>query len=173
MKLSKLDLILENIRNKYNLEMLEETTLGLTEKDILSGKILINESTMLVQDMLVNQGILSETRQLMGQLFQEALVQGIKPNRSNRQVLEKINHTMRANGPIGEPSDVTNAINKTKKEMHLKKISKTLVPDRRAKKRPLNETGMIGGVSSAPALSGSSTPIATYGNNRKQIKNKY
>ena len=128
MKLSKLDLILENIRNKYNLEMLEETTLGLTEKDILSGKILINESTMLVQDMLVNQGILSETRQLIGQLFQEALVQGIKPNRSNRQVLEK---------------------------------------------RPLNETGMIGGVSSAPALSGSSTPIATYGNNRKQIKNKY
>ena len=74
MNTRKIDLILENIRDQYSLEILEESEV-FTESEILKGKILINESTMMIRKMLVDDGILESTRNYMGQLFTEALMQ--------------------------------------------------------------------------------------------------
>ena len=58
----KLDLILENVRNKYNLGLLEEST---TEEELLKGKILINEATMNIRKILVENGLISDTKVIL------------------------------------------------------------------------------------------------------------
>ena len=57
----KLDLILENVRNKYNFALLEESeTLG--EKEVLKGKILVNEATMNIRKYLIEEGIMDSVK---------------------------------------------------------------------------------------------------------------
>lgn len=68
----KLDLILENVRNTYTIGLLEESSID--EATLLQGKILINESTMQIRKMLIDDNIMENTIQLMKQLFQEALI---------------------------------------------------------------------------------------------------
>jgi len=68
----KLDLILENVRNKYNMGLLEESN-NLSEKDLLQGKILINESTMFVRKMLVEEGTIQAVKDILQVAFFEAV----------------------------------------------------------------------------------------------------
>ena len=63
----KLDLILENVRNKYTMGLLEESELP--EKEILKGKMLINESTMIIRDMLVDKGLMESTKIILEEAF--------------------------------------------------------------------------------------------------------
>jgi len=70
----KLDLILENVRNKYTMGLLEESG-NITETELLKGKILINESTMEIRKMLVEEGTLSEAREILEESWIEALIE--------------------------------------------------------------------------------------------------
>jgi len=58
----KLDLILENIRSKYSLGLLEESSGEISEKELLKGKLLINESTMAIRKMLVEENGLQNVK---------------------------------------------------------------------------------------------------------------
>ena len=60
----KLDLVLENTRNRYSLGLLEESE-GMSEKEVLKGKILINESTMQIRKMLVEEGVMAQVQSLL------------------------------------------------------------------------------------------------------------
>jgi len=60
----KLDLILENVRNKYTMGLLEEST-GMDEAMVLKGKLLINESTMDIRNMLVEEGTIENVKELL------------------------------------------------------------------------------------------------------------
>ena len=70
----KLDLILENIRNKYSLGLLEESE-NLTEKEMLQGKIIINESTMKIRSMLVEEGTINGVHQVLQEAWSIALIE--------------------------------------------------------------------------------------------------
>lgn len=70
----KLDLILENVRNKYSLGLLEESE-GLDEKTILQGKILINESTMNIRTILLENGVLETVREYLEEAWTDAVMQ--------------------------------------------------------------------------------------------------
>jgi len=69
----KLDLILENVRNRYSLGLLEEAE-GMSEKDLLKGKIMINESTMQIRKMLVEEGVMQGVRDLLEEGWGQRLV---------------------------------------------------------------------------------------------------
>ena len=60
----KLDLILENIKNKYTMGLLEESH-GLAESDIRRCKITINESIMSIRNMLVEEGTIVAVQQVL------------------------------------------------------------------------------------------------------------
>ncbi len=70
----KLDLILENIRNKYNLGLLEESS-NMSEIDLIKGKILINESTMLIRKMLIEEGVVANVQATLQESWQNVLLQ--------------------------------------------------------------------------------------------------
>ena len=70
----KLDLVLENTRNRYNLGLLEESE-GMSEKEVLKGKILINESTMKIRKMLVEDGTMSAVQQVLEEAWSQQLIQ--------------------------------------------------------------------------------------------------
>lgn len=72
----KLDLVLENTRNKYTLGLLEESTLS--EKEALKGRILINEATMDLRSMLVEEGVLASTRALLEESWSVAATAATK-----------------------------------------------------------------------------------------------
>ena len=66
----KIDLILENIRNQYTLGLIEESTIeGLDEKIVLKGKMLINESTMELRKMLIQEGVMNDVRSMLHNSF--------------------------------------------------------------------------------------------------------
>lgn len=69
----KLDLILENVRNRYNLGLLEESE-GLDEKTLLQGKILINESTMAIRSMLVEEGTIVSVQNILEEAWTDAVI---------------------------------------------------------------------------------------------------
>ena len=60
----KLDLILENVKNKYTLGLLEEGE-SISEIQLLKGKILINESIATVRHMLVEEGTILGAQQVL------------------------------------------------------------------------------------------------------------
>jgi hypothetical protein len=68
----KLDLILENVRNKYNLGLLEESE-GMSERDLLKGKIMITEATMDIRKMLVEEGTIVAVQSLLQENWEDAL----------------------------------------------------------------------------------------------------
>lgn len=70
----KLDLILENVRNKYSLGLLEESS-ELSEKQLLQGKILINESTMAIRSMLVEEGTIETVKGSLEEAWTDAVIQ--------------------------------------------------------------------------------------------------
>jgi len=70
----KLDLILENVRNKYSLGLLEESA-NISEKELLQGKILINESTMYIRNLLVEEGVMNTVKQNLEEAWTAALIQ--------------------------------------------------------------------------------------------------
>lgn len=70
----KLDLILENVRNKYSLGLLEESE-GMDEKQILQGKILINESTMNIRSMLVDEGIVDNVKNYLQESWEATIIE--------------------------------------------------------------------------------------------------
>lgn len=70
----KLDLILENVRNRYSLGLLEESS-ELSEKQLLQGKILINESTMAIRTMLVENGAMSAVHNYLEEAWTDAVLQ--------------------------------------------------------------------------------------------------
>ncbi len=64
----KLDLILENTRNKYSLGLLEESA-GISEQDVLKGKIMINEATMTIRKLLIEEGVMDSVKDLLQENF--------------------------------------------------------------------------------------------------------
>ena len=60
----KLDLILENTRMAYSMGLLEEAE-GMTEKEILGGKIMINESIMDIRNLLVEEGVMEGAKSML------------------------------------------------------------------------------------------------------------
>ena len=100
----KLDLVLENTRIKYSLGLLEE---GVSEKEQLQGKVLINEATMTIRKILVENGLIQDTKTILEAAFIEEV------RAPNNSALNKLTSMASKPGPIGEPSNVTNAINKT------------------------------------------------------------
>jgi hypothetical protein len=68
----KLDLILENQRSKYTLGLLEESSL--TEKEVLKGKMLINEATMNLRAVLVG-GVLADAREVLTEAWTSAILE--------------------------------------------------------------------------------------------------
>ncbi len=71
----KLDLVLENTRNQYNLGLLEESD-GLDEKTVLQGKILINESIMQIRKMLVEEGTIVAVQNLLQESWADHVAGG-------------------------------------------------------------------------------------------------
>ena len=69
----KLDLILENVKNKYTMGLLEES--DLPEIDLLKGKILINESVMTVRSMLVEGGLIESTKTILEESFVNTIIE--------------------------------------------------------------------------------------------------
>ena len=67
----KLDLVLENTRNKYAMDLLEESELS--ERETLNGKLIINESTMQVREMLVEGGLLQGVKDILEESWSIAL----------------------------------------------------------------------------------------------------
>jgi hypothetical protein len=70
----KLDLILENTRNKYALGLLEESA-NLTEIDLLKGRMMINESTMSIRKMLVEEGTMESIKSFLEESWTMALLE--------------------------------------------------------------------------------------------------
>ncbi len=70
----KLDLILENVRNKYTMGLLEESS-DITEKEILKGKLLINESTMAIRSMLVEEGTIAAVKHNLEEAWVQAIIE--------------------------------------------------------------------------------------------------
>ncbi len=70
----KLDLILENIRSRYSLGLLEESA-GMSERDLLKGKLMINESTMAIRSMLVEEGTIAAVKSNLEEAWSAALIQ--------------------------------------------------------------------------------------------------
>ncbi len=71
----KLDLILENVRNKYNMGLLEESSLS--ELDVLKGKVMINESTMAIRKMLVEEGTIENVKSFLEESWSAAVAETI------------------------------------------------------------------------------------------------
>ena len=70
----KLDLILENVRNGYTLNLLEESAVhGVDEREVLMGKMLINESTMMVRRILVEEGVMENVKALLENTFAQII----------------------------------------------------------------------------------------------------
>lgn len=101
----KLDLILENIRNQYTLGLLEESTgARLDEKTVLKGKMLINESTMELRKILIQEGVLADVRAMLADRFArvieeatwEDFTQGLKnaftAPESQRSIADRLEH---------------------------------------------------------------------------------
>ena len=74
----KLDMILENVRNQYTLGLLEESTLS--EKDVLQGKMMINESTMSIRKILVDEKVIEETRSMLQEAWEQELFEAAHDN---------------------------------------------------------------------------------------------
>ncbi len=70
----KLDLILENVRNQYSLSLLEESE-NFSEKEILESKILLNEATMSIKHMLVEEGVIQAVQQNLEEAWVDKLIQ--------------------------------------------------------------------------------------------------
>jgi hypothetical protein len=83
----KLDLILENVRNKYNMGLLEESSL--TELDVLKGKVLINESTMSIRKMLVEEGTMENVKAFLEESWSYELY--LETEHGNDSSLDKLN----------------------------------------------------------------------------------
>ena len=74
----KLDLILENVRNSYTLNLLEESsTHGVDEREVIKGKMLINESTMMVRRILVEEGLMQNVKVLLENTFAQIIEESI------------------------------------------------------------------------------------------------
>ncbi len=94
----KLDLILENVRNKYNLGLLEESE-SLDEKQLLQAKILINESTMNIRAMLVDEGVIESTKDMLQESWVDAMIEEMAVH-SNHPQLDKRNYQTGQNRDI-------------------------------------------------------------------------
>jgi len=70
----KLDLVLENTRNKYSLGLLEENE-GISEQDVLKGKIMINESTMNIRKLLVEGGVMDSVKVILQESYTNFLLE--------------------------------------------------------------------------------------------------
>ena len=74
----KLDLILENVRNGYTLNLLEESSIhGVDEREVIKGKMLINESTMMVRKILVEEGLMQDVKVLLENTFAQIIEESI------------------------------------------------------------------------------------------------
>jgi len=82
----KLDLILENIRNKYTLGLLEESTVsGLDEKSVLQGKIMINEATMTLRGILLEEGVMAGVKGALANDFAKIIEESALITEPNKE----------------------------------------------------------------------------------------
>jgi hypothetical protein len=70
----KLDLILENVKNKYTLGLLEEGE-SVSEIDLLKGKILINESLSTIRKILVEEGTITNVQNVLEEAWTNTLLE--------------------------------------------------------------------------------------------------
>jgi len=94
----KLDMILENVRNQYTLGLLEESTLS--EKDVLQGKMLINESTMGIRKILVDEKVIEETRSMLQETWEQELFEAAHDNHPH------LSKTARNNGSYKDGMEI-------------------------------------------------------------------
>lgn len=83
----KLDLILENVRNKYTMGLLQESELP--EKELLQGKILINESTMHIRKMLIDDRLMESTQAILEEAFTNIIEESL--TEAQRQAYDNTN----------------------------------------------------------------------------------
>jgi len=118
----KLDLILENVRNKYNLGLLEESE-GMSEKDLLKGKIMITEATMDIRKMLVEEGTIVAVQSLLQEDWQDALASAagedsdggdeINPEQQKLQIAKDRVINMQGGVTASDVNSASNEMNKT------------------------------------------------------------
>jgi len=108
----KLDLILENIRNKYNLGLLEESD-SMSEKDLLSGKILINESTMNIRKMLVEGNLMENVKDILEEAWTYTVTDSLLEEASKSKMRKK-----------GQGKGTPGGVNEAMAKKHNKEVSK-------------------------------------------------
>ena len=127
----KLDLILENIRNRYSLGILEESS-SLSEIETLQLKIIINESTMQARKILIDDGLMESTRLILEEAFVRA-IEEMSPPLSNNQkkvisAVPKIKNLKKRQAsephPLGYSDADMNAIHNTERM----KVGDGLIP---------------------------------------------
>jgi hypothetical protein len=83
----KFDLILENIRNSYTLNLLEESSASdVSEMELLKGKKLINESTMMLRRILIQEGVMEDVKAVIGAQFRSIIEESIWEDLSDKTV---------------------------------------------------------------------------------------
>jgi hypothetical protein len=83
----KLDLILENIRNSYTLNLLEESSASdVSEMEVLKGKKLINESTMMLRRILIQEGVMEDVKAVIGAQFRSIIEESFWEDLSDKTV---------------------------------------------------------------------------------------
>lgn len=81
----KLDLILENIRNSYTLNLLEESSAtDVSEMEVLKGKKLINESTMMLRRILIQEGVMEDVKAVISSQFRNIIEESFWENVSGK-----------------------------------------------------------------------------------------
>ena len=139
----KLDLILENIRNRYSLGILEESD-SLTDIETLQAKMFINESTMMARKVLIDNGLMESTRLILEEAFVRAIEEMAPPVSPNQrkaiQAVPRVNTLKKKQSdeehPLGYTPDDVNAIHKTQiRKAGDKYIPKTFNPNLRSEQR--------------------------------------
>ncbi len=113
----KLDLILENIRNRYSLGVLEESD-SLSEIKTLQLKMMINESTMQARKILIDNGLMESTRIILETAFIKAIEEMAPPispaQKDMIHLASKATNITNSPIPIGYTESDKHAIDQTK-----------------------------------------------------------
>ena len=107
----KLDLILENIRNSYTLNLLEESSAtDVSEREVLKGKKLINESTMMLRKMLIQEGVMEDVKAVIGSQFKSIIEESFWEDMPDKAV------KLLGGSTAGETEQLNGAINHLAKQ---------------------------------------------------------
>jgi hypothetical protein len=72
--MSKISMILENIQNKYNYALLEESEV-LGEKEVLKGRMLVNEATMTIRKALLEENMVGQIKDALKASWEAQIIE--------------------------------------------------------------------------------------------------